>query len=150
MNAKEQVQQERLFSIGTTARLTGISSAALRAWEKRYGLQPSRRDTAGRRLYDRDTLQKLMLIKALLDKGMRIGDLADKTVATLKPLVAELQRNDHREHCETPHRLQQLIDTLQQIELADCPLEIVRYCRDARCLLQRALQKHDQACSSLV
>ena len=66
---------EQLYKIGTVARLTGISVERLRAWERRHGIEPSER--SGRtRLYDGAQLDRLKKIKALLDRGETIGQLA--------------------------------------------------------------------------
>ena len=66
---------DQLYRIGTVSKLTGISVERLRAWERRYGMHPAER--AGRtRFYDGDQLDRLKKIKALLDRGQSIGQLA--------------------------------------------------------------------------
>ncbi len=66
---------EQLYKIGTVAKLTGISVERLRAWERRHGIEPAER--SGRtRFYDGAQLDRLKKIKALLDRGQTIGQLA--------------------------------------------------------------------------
>lgn len=66
---------DQLYKIGTVSKLTGISVERLRAWERRYGMHPTER--AGRtRFYDGGQLDRLKKIKALLDRGQTIGQLA--------------------------------------------------------------------------
>ena len=70
---------EDLYRIGAVAKRTGISPECLRAWERRYGLQPA--DRAGRtRFYSQAQVDRLLAVKALLDQGhpvsrvIRLGD----------------------------------------------------------------------------
>ena len=66
---------EQLYKIGTVSKLTGISVERLRAWERRHGIEPAER--SGRtRFYDGRQLDRLKKIKALLDRGQTIGQLA--------------------------------------------------------------------------
>lgn len=59
---------EELYRIGAVAKRTGISPECLRAWERRYGLEPA--DRAGRtRFYSRAQVDRLIAVKALLDQG---------------------------------------------------------------------------------
>lgn len=54
----------------------------LRAWERRYGLQPAAR-RGQMRLYDATQLERLKKLKALVDRGKPIGQLAHLTAAEL-------------------------------------------------------------------
>jgi len=70
---------EDLYRIGAVAKRTGISPECLRAWERRYGLEPA--DRAGRtRFYSQAQVDRLLAVKALLDQGhpvsrvIRLGD----------------------------------------------------------------------------
>ncbi len=71
--------------------MVGISTHALRAWERRYGaLNPSRTE-AGDRLYAESDVSRLRVIKALLGYGYSIGDIARLPAAELS-LVIERHR----------------------------------------------------------
>jgi DNA-binding transcriptional MerR regulator/methylmalonyl-CoA mutase cobalamin-binding subunit len=69
--------------IGAVARLTGLSVHALRAWERRYGTLAPARSSGGTRLFSDADVARLRSIKALLDEGYAIGDVAGLTDAEL-------------------------------------------------------------------
>ena len=70
----ERVVDEDLYKIGAVARRTGISPECLRAWERRYGLQPAER--AGKtRFYSASQVERLTTVKTLLDQGHPISQL---------------------------------------------------------------------------
>jgi len=77
--------------VGITAveRDTGINKETLRVWERRYGFPAPGRDAAGERLYPAEQVQKLHLIKRLLDAGHRPGRIvaapAQELAALLQP-----------------------------------------------------------------
>jgi DNA-binding transcriptional MerR regulator len=71
-----------LYRIGTIANLTGIAVERLRAWERRYGLEPAHK--AGKtRFYDQAQLERLQLIKRLIDQGHPISTLVELDEETL-------------------------------------------------------------------
>ena len=72
-----------LYRIGTVASLTGISVERLRAWERRYDLAPAHK--AGKtRFYSRPQLDRLKLIKHLIDQGQPISSLASLSMEQLQ------------------------------------------------------------------
>ncbi len=62
-----------VFNIGAVARLTGLSMAALRAWERRYGFPQAARSAGGQRAYSQRDIEALRWVKARLDQGMQAG-----------------------------------------------------------------------------
>lgn len=52
---------------------TGLSKDTLRVWERRYGFPQPLRDAKGERLYPSEQVERLRLIKRLLDAGARPG-----------------------------------------------------------------------------
>lgn len=82
------------FSIAAVERDTGLSKDVLRMWERRYGFPRPQRDAKGERLYPADQVDRLRLIKRLMDLGHRPGkliaapdeDLA--ALATRRPVLA--------------------------------------------------------------
>lgn len=79
-----------LYRIGTIANLTGIAVERLRAWERRYGLEPAHK--AGKtRFYSEAQLERLKLIKRLIDQGHPISTLVELDE---EALIARL--NTHR------------------------------------------------------
>ena len=70
--------------IRVVAHRTGLTPAAIRAWERRYdAVEPARSD-GGQRLYSDDDISRLNTLRALTDMGRSIG-----TVAALPPEAAE-------------------------------------------------------------
>lgn len=77
------------YRIGTVATLTGISTHALRAWERRYhGLQPVR-TPGGDRLYNDQDIERLRLIKQLLEYGHAISEVANLPAGELETLLGK-------------------------------------------------------------
>jgi DNA-binding transcriptional MerR regulator len=72
------------YPIGVAARLTGIQVETLRVWERRYNVIGPQVSATGRRLYSGADLERLRLIKQLVDAGHPIGSVA--TVPTAKLL----------------------------------------------------------------
>jgi DNA-binding transcriptional MerR regulator len=64
------------YKIGTLARLTGVPPVLLRAWERRFDLLDPRRGPGGQRLYSDQDLALLRQVKALVDGGRPIGEVA--------------------------------------------------------------------------
>lgn len=60
-----------LYNIGVVTRMTGISKATLRAWERRYGFPDSNRTSGGHRLYSEKDIVHLRWVKARIDQGMQ-------------------------------------------------------------------------------
>lgn len=88
------------YNIGAVSSLTGISTDALRVWEKRYSLVKPERTANGNRVYSEQDLTRLSLIKKLLDAGDRVGNLAKLDIETLKARAANLQQERWIEHDE--------------------------------------------------
>lgn len=66
---------DNLYRIGTVASLTGISVERLRAWERRHALSPAHK-SGKTRFYSKPQLDRLRLIKHLIDQGHPISSLA--------------------------------------------------------------------------
>jgi len=75
--------------ISVVTRRTGLTQDLLRAWEKRYeAVQPFRTATS-RRLYTDEDVDRLRMLKILVDGGRRISDVARLTATELRQLVEE-------------------------------------------------------------
>lgn len=79
-----------LLRPGAVARQLGMSVETLRAWEHRYGISSSQHSGGGQRLYSQEDLQRLVLIKTLVDVGHRIGKLAALSPQDLQALAQGL------------------------------------------------------------
>lgn len=76
------------FNIAAVERETGLSKDVLRMWERRYGFPLPSRDNNGERCYPAEQVDRLRLIKRLMDQGHRPGKListAQDELATLVP-----------------------------------------------------------------
>lgn len=78
--------QARSYRIGDVARYVGVSTHALRAWERRYGTVEPRRTPGGSRLYDAAQIDRLKTLKELTDCGHSIGEVARLSVEELNRL----------------------------------------------------------------
>ncbi|MEW5871709.1 MAG: MerR family transcriptional regulator [Chloroflexota bacterium] len=63
--------EEPLYNIGVVARMTGVSMATLRAWERRYSFPDSERTAGGHRLYSERDVLRLRWVKERIDEGMQ-------------------------------------------------------------------------------
>lgn len=73
--------------IAAVERDTGLSKDTLRVWERRYGFPRPQRDLHGERVYPQDQVDKLRLLKRLMDQGHRPGKIADCTLEQLQALA---------------------------------------------------------------
>ena len=79
---------ELTYPLRTAARLTGLSPELLRAWERRHGVVQPLRTPGGTRRYSAGDLERLRLVKAAVDAGHRIGQVAHLDLAELKRVSA--------------------------------------------------------------
>ena len=104
------------LSIGAVERETGLPKETLRVWERRYGFPTPLRDSHGERLYTEEQVAKLRLMRQLIDRGMRPGQLA-------RASIEELSRRCHGEP-SAPHgsehgeELLQTLGAVREHELA--------------------------------
>ena len=73
MDLSEGESKHLTFSIAAVERDTGIGKDTLRVWERRYGFPQPGRDNFGERSYPLAQVEKLRIIKRLLDAGHRPG-----------------------------------------------------------------------------
>ena len=74
------------IGIGAVERELGLSKDTLRIWERRYRFPMPLRDAFGERVYAPDQVDKLRVIKRLMDQGMRPGKLMHHSLAELRDL----------------------------------------------------------------
>lgn len=77
------------LNIAGAERATGLSKDTLRVWERRYGFPKPERDASGERLYPAEQIERLRLLKRLVDAGERPGRLM---ALTQDDLEARLRR----------------------------------------------------------
>lgn len=75
------------FSISDIEKETGIAKDTLRIWERRYGFPQPQRTASGERRYSTDQLERLVVIRQLLDIGLRPGALVGLEIQQLRNLM---------------------------------------------------------------
>ena len=83
--------EQAVFSIAAVERDTGLSKDTLRVWERRYGFPAPARNANGERLYPQDQLDRLRLIRRLLDGGQRPARVVAASVDELAELLEALR-----------------------------------------------------------
>lgn len=78
---------QALYRIGELARLSGLSTHAIRVWERRYGATSPQRAPGGARLYTEMDLQRFQLISQLLRRGYSTRAIANLDLAQLSELA---------------------------------------------------------------
>lgn len=68
--------EDRRYRIETVSAMTGLPTAMLRAWERRYGLVAPDRGASGYREYTDEEVEVFRRAKALVDRGYKIGEVA--------------------------------------------------------------------------
>jgi len=74
-NQNPVVSDEKLYTIGTVSKLTGVGIITLRAWERRYKLIHPVRKNSGHRLFTREHIDQIIRITALNSQGLRISQI---------------------------------------------------------------------------
>ena len=76
------------LNIAAVERDVGLSKDVLRVWERRYGFPTPARDAHGERQYPLDQVERLRLIKRLMDQGQRPGRLMAASMDDLHALTS--------------------------------------------------------------
>lgn len=74
------------LTIAAVERDTGIGKDTLRVWERRYGFPTPHRDAHGERNYPMVQVEKLRVIKRLMDQGHRPGRIVAQSMEALQHL----------------------------------------------------------------
>lgn len=76
------------LGIAAVERDTGLPKDTLRVWERRYGFPAPVRDAAGERLYPPEQVERLRLVRRLVDSGHRPGRVVALPEAELRAMAA--------------------------------------------------------------
>jgi len=77
MKITETTRAATAFKIGAVSRITNIPVDTLRIWERRYSVVEPIRSNNADRLYQRGDINRLTLLKMLVDRGHSIGSIAN-------------------------------------------------------------------------
>ncbi len=131
------------LSIAAVERDTGLSKDTLRVWERRYSFPTPERDAVGERAYPLEQVEKLRIVKRLMDAGHRPGRivplamdqlqlLSEQTVDQMaRPVEAAMESADLRAHLDLirSHRMHdlraQLVRQLSRLGVARFVNEVV-------------------------
>lgn len=102
------------FNIAAVERETGLSKDVLRMWERRYGFPLPDRDTNGERLYPAAQLDRLRLIKRLMDQGHRPGKLIAASNEELTQLAPRHPENRQTGFTDSTGELAELLALIKQ------------------------------------
>jgi DNA-binding transcriptional MerR regulator/methylmalonyl-CoA mutase cobalamin-binding subunit len=119
------------YRIGTLARLTGITTHAIRIWERRYGALKPDRTPGGARLYTEDDVLRLRMIKKLLDRGYTISAIANMSIEQLSELVPKdpLLRSEQTKPADAPRArafIDELLAAVAELDLERAGLVLVQ------------------------
>lgn len=104
MTESTPLGDDNTYRIGAVARLTGISVDRLRAWERRYGVVETRRTEALGRIYTRGDVERLTMIKQLVDLGNSISSVANLDDEQLRQRLQQDSRSSQRSSDPFTHR----------------------------------------------
>lgn len=92
------------FNIQVASQLSGVASATIRAWEKRYNAVVPERADNKHRLYSEKDIEKLALLFRLTEVGQSIGKIANLDLEKLKKIYSSLLHRPYDEiQLVTPH-----------------------------------------------
>jgi len=132
---------ELTYPLRAVVRLTGLTPELLRAWERRYGVVEPLRTAGGTRRYRPEDLERLRLVKAAVDAGHRIGQVARLGLAELRERVAAPS-------APSAGRLEEVLAALDRLDGAEAQrllslqlsaLGAVRFAREFACPLIREI-----------
>jgi MerR family transcriptional regulator, light-induced transcriptional regulator len=106
-----------MLSIAAVERDTGIAKDTLRVWERRYNFPMPLRDKNDDRVYPAGQIEKLRILKRLLDSGFRPGRIVPLPIETLKELSAKtnqaVEQNTHSASIITQDEMDRYLDLLR-------------------------------------
>lgn len=97
------------YPLGAVSRLTGLSPDLLRAWERRYQVVTPLRTSGGTRRYQDADVERLRLVKAAVDAGHRISEVAALS-------ADELERRAHQDEPAPSSALERVLTALEHLD----------------------------------
>ncbi|HOJ05784.1 MAG TPA: MerR family transcriptional regulator [Bacteroidota bacterium] len=83
------------YPIRLASEMSGVSVYVIRAWEKRHRILSPERTTSNRRLYSDRDIERLILLRQLIESGHSIGELATLSSEALMELLAKERTGKH-------------------------------------------------------
>ncbi|HEY0060546.1 MAG TPA: MerR family transcriptional regulator [Telluria sp.] len=123
-----------LSSISDVERDTGVPKETLRVWERRYAFPQPERDENGERQYPAAQVQRLRLVKRLLDHGYRPGKIMHLDSDALGDLASKTGTDPHAPSADDPE-LRHCLALIKNHKISELRQ------RMAQALLQMGLQR---------
>ena len=101
------------LSIAAVERDTGLTKDTLRVWERRYGFPRPQRDALAERAYPLEQVEKLRVIKRLMDAGHRPGRIVAQSMEELRQLADHSQASLRTQAAQPVPDLGPYIDLLR-------------------------------------
>ena len=77
-------KETNLYKIGAASKITGVNIATLRVWENRYGVVEPIRINGTQRGFTKKEVDRLSMIKQLVDAGDSVSTLAKLSLEELE------------------------------------------------------------------
>jgi len=106
------ISPDTAIGIAAVERDTGLSKDTLRVWERRYGFPTPDRDANGERVYPPDQVEKLRLIRRLLDVGLRPSKVIPASTSDLATLL-----ECHHRKAISPEQQERELTLMQYVRL---------------------------------
>jgi DNA-binding transcriptional MerR regulator/methylmalonyl-CoA mutase cobalamin-binding subunit len=97
-------------TISDVERDTGVAKETLRVWERRYDFPQPQRDPFGERVYTSDQVNKLRLVKRLIDLGYRPGKVIQFSTDELQALALKAAGEARLQPVRSHPELQSYLD----------------------------------------
>ncbi len=116
--------EDMKYPIRAVCKLTGLTTDTVRAWERRYkAVQP--KHERGGRLYAREDVHRLLLLKEAVNNGHRIGKIANLSDAQLKSLANAAQsRNETGGDREETQKIARILSLCRSYDYASVDAEL--------------------------
>jgi MerR family transcriptional regulator, light-induced transcriptional regulator len=110
MNNRALTADGSALAISAVERSTGLSKETLRVWERRYKFPAPQRAAGGERAYPAEQVEKLRLLKRLVDLGLRPGRIVGMSIEALQRQLDERVAAEPRVQAQSVHGF---LDTLK-------------------------------------
>ena len=120
MASATHITQPARYPIRVVAERTGLTPAAIRAWERRYAIVAPSRSDGAQRLYSDADVERLRLVTRLSAEGYSLADLARRSTAVLSRLSKDSTPSDRIVEPSTQRRpvIDRLIDSARKLNPA--------------------------------
>jgi DNA-binding transcriptional MerR regulator len=121
------------YRIGTVAKLAGLTTHAIRVWERRYGAASPSRSAGGARLYSEADVQRFKLIKQLLEQGYSTRAIASLDLAKLSALASAEKPptpTETEDSAQAQEAIEALLDAIESMNVEQAERVLQRASND--------------------